>query len=73
MATDPELNAALGRGVRLKIQDTDPEFKEYQADPRFPELKVGLPFFAITDAGGHLLYKTSDFTRTPEMVLFLEE
>lgn len=73
VASDVALNAALGKAVLLKIQDTDPEFKEFQADPRFPELKVGLPFFAILDSGDQLLYKTSDFTRTSEMILFLEE
>ncbi len=73
VATDQALQAALRGAVRLKIQDSDPEFKEFQADSRFPELKTGLPFFAIVNAEDQLLYKTSDFTRTSEMILFLEE
>lgn len=70
--TDEELSQALNQAVLLKIRDTDPQFKTWQADPRFPELKVGLPFFVIMDAEGNLIYKTSDYTRTDEMVLFLE-
>lgn len=70
--SDQELSKALGQAVLLKIRDTDPQFKTWQADPRFPELKVGLPFFVIMDAEGKLIFKTSDYTRTDEMVLFLE-
>jgi thiol:disulfide interchange protein DsbD len=70
---DPELNAALGRAVLLKVRDTTALFDEYRRDPRFPELKVGLPFFLITDAKGELLYKTTDYTRSSEMMLFLPQ
>lgn len=69
---DKALAKALSGVVLLKIRDTDPQFKTWQTDSRFPELKVGLPFFVIMDASGNLLYKTSDYTRTDEMVLFLE-
>ena len=57
----------------LKIQDTEPAFTEWQKDARFPELKVGLPFFVIMDVKGNLLYKTSDYTQTEDMLLFLQE
>lgn len=69
--SDPELNTALASAVLLKIYDTSPAFSKYKSDQRFPELNVGLPFFLITDAEGHVLYKTSDFTRVDEMKLFL--
>ncbi|MEM1435348.1 MAG: cytochrome c biogenesis protein CcdA [Pseudomonadota bacterium] len=69
---DPALNAALKQAVLLKIYDTSPTFETYAADPRFAELNVGLPFFVITDATGHLLYKTTDYLKTDEMALFLE-
>ncbi len=69
--TNAALNQALRNVVLLKVQDTDPEFKEWQSDSRFPELKVGLPFFIIMDAAGNMIYKTSDYTRTEEMMLFL--
>lgn len=67
------LGKALGGAVLLKIRDTTPDFKVWQSDSRFPELKVGLPFFVIMDAAGNLLYKTSDYTRIDEMMLFLED
>lgn len=67
-----ELNAALQNAVLYKVYDTSQEFDNYRNDPRFPELKVGIPFFLITDAQENVLYKTSDYTRTDEMMLFLE-
>ncbi len=71
-ATDEALNRALQNAVLLKVVDTTPAFETYKNDPRFPELKVGLPFFVITDTDGNLIYKTSDYTRTEEMALLLE-
>ena len=53
------------------MRDTTALLDEYKNDPRFPELKVGLPFFLITDAKQQLLYKTSDYTKSQEMALFL--
>ena len=70
--SNARLNGALSHAVACKIQDTDPEFKKFQADSRFPELKVGLPFFVVMDAKGNLLFKTSDYTRVDDMALFLE-
>jgi thiol:disulfide interchange protein DsbD len=69
--TNQALIAGLKNAVLLKIYDTDPEFKGFQNDTRYPELKVGLPFFIIMDADDHLIYKTSDYTRSEEMLLFL--
>jgi len=71
--SDPALNESLRRAVLLKIHDISPAFESYSQDPRFEELKVGLPFFVITDKDGYLLYKTNDYLRTDEMMLFLEE
>lgn len=70
--TDSTLNKALQNAVLYKVYDTSMAFEAYKADPRFPELKVGIPFFLITDAAGNVLYKTSDYTQTDEMILFLE-
>lgn len=70
---DEELNQALQNAVLYKIYDTSEEFKTYRDDPRFPELKVGLPFFVITDTEGNMLYKTNDYLKTEEMILFLTE
>jgi thiol:disulfide interchange protein DsbD len=69
--TDLALNNALQQPILYKVYDTSPEFEQYRNDPRFPELKVGIPFFLITDAKGNLIYKTSDYTKTDEMILFL--
>ncbi|MDX2020907.1 MAG: cytochrome c biogenesis protein CcdA [Deltaproteobacteria bacterium] len=71
--SDPALNAALAAATLLKVRDNTTLFEQYREDPRFPELKVGLPFFLITDPKEALLYKTSDFTKTYEMTLFLSE
>ena len=71
--TNRELIDGLKKMVLLKIYDTDPEFKTFQNDPRYRELKVGLPFLMIVDADDHLIYKTSDYTRTDEMLLFMGE
>lgn len=65
------LNSALQKAVLYKVYDTSQEFEKYRNDPRFPELKVGIPFFIITDASGNVIYKTNDYTKTEEMQLFL--
>jgi len=72
-AASDKLNAALERAVLLKVRDSTALFEEYRRDSRFPELKVGLPFLLVTDANGSLLYKTSDYTKTDEIALFLGE
>ena len=71
--SDAQLNAALKQVTLLKVQDRKPLFQKYKQDARFAELKIGLPFFAITDPDGNLLYKTSDYLKTDEMMLFLSE
>jgi thiol:disulfide interchange protein DsbD len=68
-----DLNAALGKSVLLKVSDRVPLYQKYKEDPRFPELKIGLPFFVITDPKRHLLYKTNDYQGTDDMLLFLNE
>ncbi len=70
---DTELNTALQNAVLYKVYDTSEEFKVYQNDPRFPELKVGLPFLVITDTEGNLLYKTNDYQKSDEIAMFLSE
>ena len=70
--SNAKFNDDLSKVVLCKIEDTTEDFKNFQADPRFPELKVGLPFFIVLDGQGNLLFKTSDYTRTDDMMLFLE-
>lgn len=69
--SDKSLNAALQNAILYKVYDTSTEFDIYRNDARFPELKVGLPFFLITDAKENVIYKTNDFTKTQEIQLFL--
>lgn len=65
---DEALNAALNDAVLLKVYDTSELYEVYKADERFPELKTSLPFFVVTDAEGKVLYKTTDPTKTDEMI-----
>lgn len=69
--TDEALNAALQNAVLYKVYDTSSAFEKYRNDQRFPELKIGLPFFLITDSKENVIYKTNDFTKTENMQLFL--
>jgi thiol:disulfide interchange protein DsbD len=55
------LRDALEQVVRAKIYDTDPVFDEFKNDPRFPELKRGLPFFVILSSDGEFLWKGTDY------------
>ena len=65
------LNEALKNAILLKVYEGSSTFKKYVSDPRFPELKVGLPFFLITDKDENLLYKTNDYMKSDEMIMFL--
>ena len=66
-------NKALSNAVLLKVSESTPLFETYEKDSRFPELKIGLPFFVITDADGNLIYKTNDYLKTEQMAMFLED
>ena len=68
---DSALNAALQQAVLLKVYGTSPLFDTYAASGEFPELNIGLPFFLITDTKSNILYRTSDYTATEDMALFL--
>jgi thioredoxin:protein disulfide reductase len=71
--SDTALNEALQKVILLKVIDTDPIFEEYQADERFPELKIGLPFFVITNADDTVIYKTNSYLNTKEMIRAISE
>lgn len=71
LRSNDRLRSALDSAVLLKVYYGSELFQEYRADSRLPELGVGLPFFLITDATGNVLYKTTDFTRADDMMLFL--
>ncbi|WP_243393373.1 cytochrome c biogenesis protein CcdA [Leptospira perolatii] len=67
-----DLNRALGDAVLLKIKDEDDAFAKFQEDPRFPELKIGLPFFVIFSADGKVLFKTTNYLNTMDMIRTLK-
>jgi len=69
--SDTVLNEALKKAILLKVYDGTPLFNKYASDTLFPELKVGLPFFIITDKDANLLYKTNDYLKVDEMSMFL--
>ena len=57
----------------MKVYDTDDDFRIFQEDPRFPELRgVGgqpfLPLFAIYTSQGELVWKGQDFQAVPTMI-----
>lgn len=66
--SNSKLNQALASAVLLRIEDTDPVFAEFQQDSRFPELKIGLPFFVVFNPEGELLYKGTDYLAVDAMV-----
>ncbi len=70
---DKDLNFALSKAALLKVTDTDSEFEEFANHPDFSELKIGLPFFAILDKEGKLIFKTTDYLNTKDMIRFLKE
>lgn len=66
------LNEALANNaILLKVYEGSATFKLFANDPKFPELKVGLPFFILTDKDNNLLYKTNDYLKSDEMIMFL--
>ena len=70
--SNKELNSALSKVILYKVYDTDKEFNEFAEETRFSELKIGLPFFAILDPTGKLLYKTTDYLAIQEMIQALK-
>jgi thiol:disulfide interchange protein DsbD len=78
-AKEGPLRTALERVVRAKVYDTDPVFREFRDDPRFAELKRGLPFFLLLSSDGEFLWKGTDyraertFVREIEAALAREE
>ncbi len=67
-AEEGPLRDALESVVRAKIYDTDDVFKTFQNDPRYPELKRGLPFFLILSSDGEPLWKGTDYKTHDVMI-----
>lgn len=62
------LTTALGEAVLLKITDLDPAFLKYSDDPRYTELRIGLPFFLVLSPSGEMLFKTNDYLAHDRMM-----
>ena len=76
--SDTQLNVALSQAILVKIYDTDPSFRTFQQDPRYPELKgVGgqplLPLFAIYSPQGMLVWKGQDYQAVRTMIAQLDQ
>jgi thiol:disulfide interchange protein DsbD len=74
---DTALNTALQDAVLMKVYDTDPNFKAFQQDSHFPELRgVGgqpfLPLFAIYSPQGEFIWKGQDYQAVGTMIAQLE-
>ncbi|TGN17092.1 protein-disulfide reductase DsbD family protein [Leptospira idonii] len=66
---DEELNQVLEKeAVLWKVYDTDPIFEIFSDDPRYAELKIGLPFFLVLDSQAGLIFKTNDYLDTKGMI-----
>ena len=59
--TNKKLQDILRRALLVKIYDTDPIFEKYKRDPRFPELKIGLPFFVVLRPDAKLHWKSTNY------------
>ncbi len=70
--SNEELNKALKKVVLLKIYDTDAIFKKFQEDPKYVELKTGLPFFVILNSKGDFFWKSTQYDAVKTMKKMLE-
>ncbi len=62
-----KLNKALKRVILLKIYDTDTQFKSFQDNPLYAELKTGLPFFVILKSDGEFFWKGTQYNAVNTM------
>jgi thiol:disulfide interchange protein DsbD len=62
-----KLNKALERVILLKIYDTDTQFKKFQDNPLYIELKTGLPFFVILKPDGGFFWKGTQYNAVNTM------
>lgn len=68
VVADTALNQAMKDAVLVKIYDSDPSFKTYQEDDRFPELRIGLPFFLVFTPAGNFHWKSYNYKDTQGMI-----
>ncbi|MDD2759250.1 MAG: thioredoxin family protein [Methylomonas sp.] len=68
-ANNPRLNQALReKAVAVKLVDQEPEFEKFRNHPEHRQLKIGLPYFSILSPDGKLIWSSTDYQATEEMV-----
>lgn len=71
-ANNSQLNQALReKAVAVKLVDKEPEFEKFREHPEHRQLKIGLPYFAILSPDGKLLWSSTDYQATEQMVAVL--
>lgn len=70
--SNDELNQALQKAILLKIYDSDELFKKFQEDPKYAELKTGLPFFVILRPDGEFFWKGTQYDAVNTMKKMIE-
>lgn len=72
--SDSKFNLILkDKAILWKIYDTDPIFEEFQSNPNYLELKIGLPFFLVFGPEGKFRYKSTDYLDTIGMIRAIEK
>lgn len=67
-----DLHKALKKAVLLKVYDTDTQYRLFQDDPLYAELKTGLPFFVILKPDGKFFWKGTQYNAVKTMQKMIE-
>lgn len=68
-ANNIELNQSLREKViAVKLIDREPEFEKFRENPEHRQLKIGLPYFAILQPNGKLIWSSTDYKATQKIV-----
>ncbi len=63
------LNEALRtKAITLKLVDKEPEFEKFRENPAHRQLKIGLPYFAIIKPSGEVIWSSTDYQATEQMI-----
>ncbi len=66
------LNQALKeKAVAVKLVDKEPEFEKFRSYREHRQLKIGLPYFVILSPDGKLIWSSTDYKATENMVAVL--
>jgi thioredoxin:protein disulfide reductase len=74
VASNAALNQALReKAIVVKLVDKEPEFEKFRENPQHRALKIGLPYFAILNSKGELVWSGTDYTASQKMVAVLSQ